>query len=362
MDSLSSEPISLIVEARSHGWRVDHFLSRTFANYSRALLQKSIEQQGVLVNGLPCKISKRLRVNDVVSVRLPRLPDETLPPEDLPIDILFEDEALIVLNKQAGMIVHPGKGNYRGTLAGALQFHFDSLSSIAGKLRPGIVHRLDRDTTGVIIVAKDNQVHHRLSEQFESRTVRKTYLAVVHGSVQRDSDYIETHMRVHSGNRQKMTVCEPGGNAREAVTYYEVAERFEAFSLVELFPKTGRTHQLRVHMRHIGHPIVADTLYGGHTPEELFAQEQFAQIQFTAESISPLDLPEEEDLDEANPPESGLADTAPIRRQALHAWKLEINHPLTGARLHFEAPLPDDMQNLIAALRRNKQEHRKKTT
>ena len=349
MDSLSSEPITLIVEARSHGWRVDHFLSRTFANYSRALLQKSIEQQGVLVNGLPCKISKRLRVNDLVSVRLPQLPDETLPPENIPIEILYEDQALVVVNKHAGMIVHPGKGNYRGTLAGALQFHFDSLSSIAGKLRPGIVHRLDRDTTGVIIIAKDNQVHHRLSEQFENRVVKKTYLAVVHGDVGRDSDYIETFTRVHSGNRQKMCVCDPGGNAREAITYYEIDERFGDYTVVRLFPKTGRTHQLRVHMRHIGHPIVADALYGGQTPDELFSAEN-------------ADSSHVDDIEETDQPATPSEDSSPISRQALHAWKLEINHPLTGERLIFEAPLPDDMRNLISTLRNRQQGTRKTST
>jgi len=352
MDSLSSEPISLIVEARSHGWRVDHFLSRTFANYSRALLQKSIEQQGVLVNGLPCKISKRLRVNDVVSVRLPQLPDETLPPEDIPIEILHEDDAMIVINKHAGMIVHPGKGNYRGTLAGALQFHFDKLSNVAGKLRPGIVHRLDRDTTGIIIVAKDNQVHHRLSEQFEHRLVKKTYLAVVHGDVDRDSDFIETHMRIHPGNRQKMCVCEPGGNARQASTYYEVLERFGDYSLVQLFPKTGRTHQLRVHMKHIGYPIVADKLYGGQSPVELFESE---------DTSSSADTSEEEILD-VETQESSPHESVPISRHALHAWKLEVNHPLTGTRLHFEAPVPDDMQNLITLLRQNKERNQKSAT
>lgn len=343
MDSLSFDPIRLIVEARSHGWRVDHFLSRTFSNYSRALLQKSIEQQRVLVNGLPCKISKRLRVNDLVTVRLPDIPDETLPPENLPLEILFEDEALVVVNKQAGMIVHPGKGNYRGTLASALQFHFDHLSSAAGKLRPGIVHRLDRDTTGIIIVAKDNQIHHRLSEQFERRLVRKTYLAIVHGEVGRDSDFIETYTRVHPVNRRKMCVCEPGGTAREAITFYEVIERFGEYSLVRLFPKTGRTHQLRVHMKHIGHPIVADSLYGGQTPEDLFQGDAETDPEF------------DESIDEnADTPEFRERGSTPISRQALHAWKLEINHPITGLRLQFEAPVPDDMQQLITVLERNR--------
>src|SRR5262245_7903615 len=193
-DGLSTAPVVVTVEARAHGWRVDHYLARLYPNYSRALFQKAIEQQSVLVNGLPVKTSRRLRVNDVLSVRLPAEPDQTLPPEDIPLEILFEDEFLVVLNKPAGMIVHPGKGNYRGTLAGALQFHFDRLSDAAGKLRPGIVHRLDRDTSGLLVVAKDNQVHHRLSAQFERREVAKEYFAIAHGSLQLDADQISTYV------------------------------------------------------------------------------------------------------------------------------------------------------------------------
>src|SRR5579864_7167328 len=152
-EGLSSDrPIQITVEARAHGWRVDHYLSRIFPNFSRALFQKAIEQQSILVNGIAVKTSRRLRINDRISVRLPEASDRTLPPEDLPLNIIFEDEYLVVLNKPPGMIVHPGKGNYRGTLAGALQFHFDRLSDIAGKLRPGIVHRLDRDTSGILVI------------------------------------------------------------------------------------------------------------------------------------------------------------------------------------------------------------------
>jgi len=342
---LSPEPLQLTVEARAHGWRVDHYLSRLFPNYSRALFQKAIEQQGVLVNGLPVKMSKRLRVNDIVSVRLPELPDQSLPPEDIPLNILYEDDAMVVLNKPAGLIVHPGKGNYRGTLAGALQFHFDRLSDIAGKLRPGIVHRLDRDTSGVMVVAKDNQVHHALSGQFERREVRKEYRAITHGVIERDSDYIETHMRVHPQQREKMCVCPPGGNARDAVTFYEVLERFENATYVRLLPRTGRTHQLRVHMRHIGHPIVADRLYGGHSPVEL--AEPVPTDSGVAVSAEFPDEPEIE-TDETTPP---AAPGEPISRQALHAFRLELDHPVTRKRLEFEAPLPTDIEETLTRLR-----------
>lgn len=323
-EGLSSEPISLTVEARAHGWRVDHYLARLYPNYSRELFKKGIEQGAVLVNGLPVKSSRRLRVNDVLAVRLPQLPDSSLPPEDIPLDVLYEDDALVVINKPPGMIVHPGKGNYGGTLAAALQFHFDRLSDIAGKTRPGIVHRLDRDTSGVLVIAKDNQVHHRLSAQFEQREVRKEYRAIVWGRVDFQSDWIETHMGVHPRVREKMMVCAPGGNAREAVTFYEVLERFRRFTSLRLLPRTGRTHQLRVHMQHLGHPIIADRAYGGR------------------EALRRSDL--------GLPAESAESDVL-IGRQALHAFRLEFRHPQSGQPLAIEAPLPDDMQRTLDALR-----------
>ncbi|MFT5094596.1 MAG: 23S rRNA pseudouridine1911/1915/1917 synthase, partial [Porticoccaceae bacterium] len=182
MSELSAnEAISITVEARAHGWRIDHYLARLYPNYSRSAFQKAITQEAVLLNGLPAKTGRRLRVNDTLSVKLPKESDSSLLAEDIPLEILYEDDSLVVLNKAAGMIVHPGRGNYHGTMAGALQFHFDQLSDMAGQLRPGIVHRLDRDTTGVIIVAKDNQIHSRLSSQFEKREVTKEYRALVWG-------------------------------------------------------------------------------------------------------------------------------------------------------------------------------------
>ncbi len=330
-DGLTSEdPIQLTVEARAHGWRVDHYLTRLFPNYSRAVFQRAIEQQTVLINGLPVKRARRLRVNDRLCVQLPEVADSSLPSEDIPIDILFEDDWIVVINKPAGMIVHPGKGNYRGTLAGALQFHFDRLSDVAGQLRPGIVHRLDRDTSGVLVVAKDNQVHHRLSKQFEDREVSKQYRAIVWGEIDLESDYIETHQRVHPKHREKMCVCPPGGRARQATTFYEVAERFPGFTYVRLMPRTGRTHQLRVHMQHLGHPIIADRLYGGRP------------------SLQTTDLTEQADRNSSLSPEVG---DILIDRQALHAFRLQFRHPESGKSLEFEAPMPEDMQTTLNALR-----------
>ncbi len=342
----SSEPVTLTVEARAHGWRVDHYLSRMFSNYSRASLQKAIEQDCVLVNGLPIKASKKLRVNDIVVMRLPEVPDRSLPPENLPLNIVFEDDVMVVLNKAAGMIVHPGRGNYFGTLAGALQYHFDSLSDMAGKLRPGIVHRLDRDTSGLLVVAKTNQIHHHLAGQFERREVSKEYHAIVHGVVDRDSDYIDTHMRVDTHARERMCVCPPGGDAREANTFYQVIERFEHYTYVKLLPKTGRTHQLRVHMRHIGHPIVADRIYGGREPVELRDPAPPGIILDEADVAETADTAT---VAEATPLQGAAGKL--ISRQALHAHRLQIVHPVTQQRLEFRAPLPDDMLALLRALR-----------
>ncbi|MGZ0169931.1 MAG: RluA family pseudouridine synthase [Planctomycetales bacterium] len=319
MSELSAnEAINITVEARAHGWRIDHYLARLYPNYSRSAFQKAIVQQAVLLNGLPAKTGRRLRVNDTLSVKLPQESDSSLPAEDIPLNILYEDDSLVVINKAANMIVHPGRGNYHGTMAGALQFHFDQLSDMAGQLRPGIVHRLDRNTTGVIIVAKDNQIHSRLSSQFEKREVTKEYRAIVWGRPDFNSDLIETHMGVHPGKREKMQVCQPGGNSREATTWYEVIKRFRRASYVRLLPKTGRTHQLRVHMNYLGHPILADSLYRGRS-------------QATQADLNP----------------NGNADAdSPIliQRQALHAMRLTFRHPQSGKEMTIEAPLPEDMQ------------------
>lgn len=325
----AGEPISVVVEARAHGWRIDHYLARLYPNYSRAAFQRAITEKSILLNGLPVKTGRRLRVNDTLSVRLPQDPDSSLPPEDIPLNVIYEDESLVVINKPADMIVHPGKGNYHGTLAGALQYHFDQLSDVAGKLRPGIVHRLDRDTTGVIAVAKDNQVHNRLSSQFEAREVTKEYHALIWGGPEFESDWIETHVRVHPRKREKMQVCEPIGKSREAVTWYEVIERFSKATYVKMTPKTGRTHQLRVHMSHLGHPMLADSLYGGQT------------------HVTQADL----SSDDLEDPDSPIL----IRRQALHAHRLSFRHPQSGKEMSFEAPLPADMQATLDWLQSSNQ-------
>ena len=319
----AAEPQTITVEARAHGWRIDHYLSRIFPNHSRGMFQRAIEQQTVLVNGLPVKSARRLRVNDRISVTLPEEPDTSIVPEDIPLDVVFEDDDIAVINKQANLVTHPGKSNFTGTLAAAVQFHFDQLSDVAGQLRPGIVHRLDRDTTGVIVIAKNNQVHHRLTRQFERRDVKKEYRAIVCGEIERDADFIRTHLKVHPKAREKMIVCSPEEKSRAAVTFYHVLKRYRGFTYVQLLPETGRTHQLRVHMLHLKCPIVADKAYSGH--DRLMLSELTKQP-------AP---PDEEPL---------------IARQALHAFKLTIRHPVTDAIMEFEAPIPDDMQRTLDAL------------
>ncbi|MCA9049799.1 MAG: RluA family pseudouridine synthase [Planctomycetaceae bacterium] len=316
------ESVQLTVESRAHGWRLDHYLSRLFPNHSRSQLQKSVEAGHVLLNGISTRSSRRLRVNDRLSVQLQDADTAHFQPEDIPLDILYEDDSLVVVNKPAGMVVHPGRGSYSGTLASALQFHFNRLSDVGGRHRPGIVHRLDRDTTGVILVAKDNRIHQKISHQFERRETQKEYLAIVRGIPELESDFIRTHMCVHYRIRERMMVCAPTERSREAVTFYRTAEKFAGFALMELHPKTGRTHQLRVHMLHIGTPIVADRLYTGET-------------RVTQRTLQP----------------DSATDDILIERQALHAHRLTIIHPVTQQPITFEAPLPPDFQTTLQALR-----------
>ena len=321
----SDEPLRVVVEARAHGWRVDHYLCRLFPNFSRAAWQRTIDAGGVQVNNLPTKSGRRLRVNDIFYLTLPEEPDSAIVPENIPLNILYEDDAIVAINKPWGLIVHPGRGNPTGTLAAALQFHFDTLSDTAGRHRPGIVHRLDKDTSGVLVVAKNNQIHDRLTKQFEARSVEKEYRALVWGDPNYDSDWIETHLRVSPKVRERMQVCGPGENTRHAATFYEVETRFGSFTSMKLFPKTGRTHQLRVHMQHIGHSIVADRAYGGRPV-------------LRRSDIDPRVKAAEE------------GDRLLIHRQALHAFRLSIDHPASGQRMIFEAPLPPDMAGTLAAL------------
>jgi 23S rRNA pseudouridine1911/1915/1917 synthase len=327
---LSQTPLEFEVKSRIDGKRIDAYLASRFTDYSRQVLQKVIDAEGVRVNGRTVKASYRVRSGDMISIHLPELP-ETLPqPEDLPIEVVYEDEHLAVVNKPAGMVTHPARGNWRGTLVNALQFHFDRLSTLAGEFRPGIIHRLDRDTTGLLVVAKDERIHHKLAFQFERRSVQKEYLALVYGVPQRDSDFIEQPIGFHPVSREKMAIRSAADGGKSAVTFYQVEERFRGFALVRCHPRTGRTHQIRIHLTHIGHPIVADKLYSG-------------RDKLTLESLSTTEKPSIRLAE--------VSETVLIDRQALHAHVLKFVHPATGKELSLKGALPADFARTLAAMR-----------
>lgn len=318
---LSPDPETFVVKARMQGKRIDAYLAARFPDYSRSVVQKVIDADAVEVNGQKVKASYRVRLGDEIRVWLPDLGDDAPVPEDIPLSLVHEDEAFVVVNKPPAMVVHPAKGNWSGTLVNALQFHFDRLSSVGGEERPGIVHRLDRDTSGLLIVAREDRAHRALAAQFEARTVKKEYLAIVSGVMSRDSDYIEKPIGPHPTHREKMAIRRPEDGAREAVTFYEVVERFRAHTLVRCLPRTGRTHQIRVHLTHVGHPIVADKLYA------------------SRDRLTRGDV------------EGGDSDEVLMGRQALHAHQLWFEHPKSGERLHFLAPVPEDFERALAVLR-----------
>jgi 23S rRNA pseudouridine1911/1915/1917 synthase len=324
---LSTVPTEFEVTARQGGTkRLDAYLAARFTDFSRSVIQKVIDAGAVLVNGAPGRASYKVRGGDRITIWLPDINEGAPAPEDIPLRIVYEDHAFVVVDKDPGMVVHPARGNWKGTVVNALQFHFDRLSTVGGQERPGIVHRLDRDTSGLLIVAKDDLAHAGLGRQFEDRTIRKEYLAIVYGAPGRDSDYVEAAIGAHPTVREKMAIRRPeDGGGRDSVTFYEVVERFAGFALVRCRPQTGRTHQIRVHLTHIGHPIVADKMYSGRT-------------QLTIGDLAGPDAPD--------------AATELIARQALHAHRLRLAHPLSGETLDLAALLPDDMARTLDALRR----------
>lgn len=305
--------------------RLDLYLRDRLANHSRAMLQKLIRSGAIEVNGRAAKASTMLRSGDMVKVELPPAPVREALPENIPLNIVYEDDQFMAIDKQADLLVHPARGHWTGTLINGLVHHArqtaGTLSTGSDPWRPGIIHRLDRNTTGLILIAKTDEAHWRLAGQFERRTVRKTYIAVVHGNPSLDSDLIDAPLGVDQKDRERYAVRRDD-HGRPAQTVYRVLERFGRFSLMELSPRTGRTHQLRVHLSFIGHPIVGDTLYGG-------------------KAISAFDI-------------SGQADAerSPIiERQALHAHRLQFVHPTRFNRMILEAPLPPDMIELLRHLR-----------
>jgi 23S rRNA pseudouridine1911/1915/1917 synthase len=303
--------------------RLDKYLCGRFSCFSRTRLQKLIREQGVNINGRPAKPSHNLQAGDEVDLILPPRELRELIPEDIPINVIYEDEHILVLNKQPNLIVHPARGYKNGTLVNGLVYHFQKLSSCPENYRPGIVHRLDRNTTGCLVVAKDDTSHWKLSRQFHDRTTKKTYLAIIHGTPELDADCINQPLGMHPNAREKFAIRHDIG--KESITFYHILEKFQGYSVVQLDLKTGRTHQIRVHMSYIRHPIVADDMYGGKVvyPWQMENREPAAE--------EPL-----------------------LARCALHAWKLELNHPVTGERMEFTAPMHDDMQRFVDNLRKHR--------
>ena len=287
--------------------RVDVFLARV-TEFSRARVQKLIESGDALVNGNAVKPKYLLKSGDKVSLDFSP-PEEILAePEDIPLNILYEDSDIIVVNKARGMVVHPGAGVYSGTLVNALLYHSKGLSGINGKIRPGIVHRLDKDTSGVMVVAKNDAAHLSLSKQIAEKEAKRIYLAIAEGNFKEDKGEIEGDIGRSLKDRKKMAVVEKNG--KYALTKYRVIERFSGYTLIACELKTGRTHQIRVHMAHIGHPLVADPKYGARKSSHF-----------------------------------------KMEGQALHSTKLTLTHPRTGERMEFYAKLPDDMKNVLNVLR-----------
>ncbi len=314
--------------------RLDQYLANRIPFLSRTSLQRLIGERAVTVNGRHPKASTTLHQGDVVRVVLPPPPSTEIPPEDIPLKILYEDEQLVVINKDADIIVHPARGNLSGTIVNAMSWHFQNagdgqLSNVGAEhARPGIVHRLDRHTTGTMVVAKTDTAHWRLGKQFQDRTTDKRYLAIVHGTVEPRGDIIELPLGKHPVDREKYAV-RWDDTAKESTTIYRVREQYDGFALLEIELKTGRTHQIRVHLAHLGWPIAGDDVYGGR--------------HLLVRDIVPVSTPC--DLDRNQPV---------LRRQALHAAMLSFAHPQTGDYLSHLAPMHQDMAELVQLLR----EHR----
>lgn len=295
----------LNVTAEANEGRLDAYLSRLYPDLTRSYLRKAILEGDFLLNGSRAKAGAAVREGDVITGSIPEPKKISAEPEDIPLDIVYEDGDLLVVNKPRGLVTHPAAGSPDGTLVNALLHHTQDLSGIGGKLRPGIIHRLDKDTSGLLVVAKNDRSHQALSAALQAHEFEKVYLALVRGDVKKDSGTISAPIARSRRDYRQMTV-DPKG--REAVTHFRVLERFGRYTLLELTLETGRTHQIRVHMRHAGHPVAGDLLYGKEDPLHL-------------------------------------------NGQFLHARRLCFNHPATGERLCFEAPLPDVLEETLQKLR-----------
>jgi len=301
--------------------RVDKFLMNFIENATRNKIQQAAKGGNIFVNGQPVKSNHKVKANDLVKVLFEHPPHEyLLTPEDIPLDIVFEDDQLLVVNKPAGMVVHPGHGNYSGTLINALIFHFDNLPLNSNE-RPGLVHRIDKDTSGLLVVAKTEHALSHLSKQFFHKSSEREYMALVWGDVKQEQGTVEGHIGRHPKNRLQMTVFPDGDQGKEAVTHYKVLERFGYVTLISCKLETGRTHQIRAHMKFIGHTLFNDERYGG---EKILKGTTFTKYKQFVENCFSI-----------------------LPRQALHAKTLGFEHPVSGEFLRFETALPEDMEQCL---------------
>ena len=304
------------IDSHDAGSRLDAYLAAHIEGWSRARLQRLIEAEDVLVNGKAAKPSYKLREHDELEVELIAPVSTSFVPEPIPIEIVYEDDTLVVVNKPAGLVVHPAAGIHSGTLANALAYHFQQLPDSGAGVRPGIVHRLDRDTSGLLVVAKTEAALEHLSDQFRDRTVLKSYVALVHGRLSVESGRIDQPLARDPSNRTRMAVVRGG---RSALSLYRVRQRFDRFTLLDVELKTGRTHQIRVHLAWLKHPVVGDETYGAGRDNTI----QDAQVRARVRNLG---------------------------RHFLHAEKLAFTHPQSGERMEFTSPLPQELSELLTAL------------
>jgi 23S rRNA pseudouridine1911/1915/1917 synthase len=331
-NELDAKNLSFEVPADKDGLRIDLYLTLECDGYSRVFLRRVIAEGHVTVNGQSVKPAFKVHTGQHVTIALPPPPDDGPIPEDILLKVIWEDDHLVIVDKPPFMVVHPAKGHWHGTLTAALAHHFKTLSDVGGPTRPGIVHRLDRDTSGVIAIAKTNEAHFKLAAQFESRDIEKEYRCIVIGRIDHDRDWIRAPIGHHPYQREKMAIRDGHHSSRHAETFFEVIERFAGYSYLRVLPKTGRTHQIRVHLDHVGHPVLCDKLYAGH------ATVTKAHLLRKALQGKPLTTDDQ---------------TVVMDRQALHAYRIKFDHPITRKAMEFTAPLPDDFERALQVLKQS---------
>lgn len=318
----------IVVDKGQQVMRIDKYLVNRMVNTSRSKIQAAAAAGNILVNEQAVKSSYKIKPEEVISIVLPHPPRDTeILPEDIPLDVIFEDEHILVINKTAGLVVHPGVGNYTGTLINALYYYFRDLPLFqTGDMRPGLVHRLDKNTSGILLIAKTELSLNRLAKQFYDRTTSRKYLALVWGSLDEEEGRIEGHIGRDIKDRKKMTVFSDGSQGKPAVTHYKLLERLGYLSLVECRLETGRTHQIRVHFKHIRHPLFNDDTYGG---DQILKGTTFTKYKQFVQNCFQI-----------------------LPRHALHAKSLGFEHPATGEKMFFDSELPEDMTQVIEKWRR----------